>query len=136
MAKSTTLEPPVKAKPSVDLDAFALLHPELMNESFVYVHCHFNNKWRDTLIRIWKTTFLVDRSSSAKAELVHAENITYAPLWTLIPDKSQYTFLLIFSGLPKSCNVFDLTEQISEPGGFHVPNISRNETDVYHVDLT
>ena len=87
------------------------------------------------LVRIWKTTFLVDRSSPSKSELIHAENISYAPQWTLIPDLQPFTFLLIFSGLPKSCNVFDLVEQISEPGGFHVPGIARNETDVYHVDL-
>ncbi len=136
MAKVTTVEPPVKAKPSVDLDAFALLHPDLMNDAYVYVHCHFDNQWRDTLVRIWKTTYLVDRHSAAKAELVHAENITYAPLWTLIPDRQPFTFLLIFSGLPKSCRIFDLLEQIPTPGGFHVPAIARNESDVYQVDLT
>lgn len=106
-----------------------------MNDSYVYVHCHFDNKYQDMLIRIWKTTYLLDRHSSSKAELIHAENITYAPLWTLIPDKQPFTFLLIFTGLPKSCKVFDLLEQISEPGGFHVGNIVRNQTDVYHVNL-
>ncbi|MBL7846843.1 MAG: hypothetical protein JNL40_05195 [Cyclobacteriaceae bacterium] len=135
MAKPIIAEPPVKAKPSVDMDLLAALHPELMNDSFVYVHCHFNNQWQDMLIRIWRTTFLVDRHSASKAELIHAENITYAPLWTLIPDRLPYTFLLIFTSLPKSCRVFDLMEQIAEPGGFHVANIARNETDVYHVDL-
>lgn len=131
----TIVEPPVKARPSVDLDTLATLHPELLNDSYVYVHCHFDNRWQDMLIRIWKTTYLIDRHSSAKAELIHAENITYAPHWTLIPDKQPYTFLLIFSGLPKSCKVFDLLEQIPEPGGFHVAGIVRNESDVYHVDL-
>ncbi len=135
MAKTITADPPVKAKPSVDMELLAQLHPELMNESFVYVHCHFNNQWQEMLLRIWKTTFLVDKHSAAKAELIHAENITYAPLWTMIPDQQPFTFLLIFAGLPKSCKVFDLLEQISEPGGFHVANIQRNETDVYHVDL-
>ena len=135
MSRVTTIDTPVKAKPYVDLDTLAALHPELMNDSYVYVHCHFDNQWQDMLIRIWKTTYLLDRHSSAKAELIHAENITYAPLWTLIPDKQPFTFLLIFTGLPKSCKVFDLLEQISEPGGFHVGNIVRNETDVYHVNL-
>ncbi len=135
VSRVTTIDTPVKAKPYVDLDTLAALHPELMNDSYVYVHCHFDNQWQDMLIRIWKTTYLLDRHSSAKAELIHAENITYAPLWTLIPDKQPFTFLLIFTGLPKSCKVFDLLEQISEPGGFHVGNIVRNETDVYHVNL-
>jgi hypothetical protein len=135
MSKVTTIEPPVKAKPYVDMDTLATLHPELMNEAYMYVHCHFDNTWQDMLIRIWKTTYLMDRHSAAKAELIHAENITYAPQWTLIPDKQPFTFLLIFASLPKSCTVFDLLEQISEPGGFHVANIVRNEADVYHVDL-
>lgn len=135
MSRVITIEPPVKAKPSVDLDILVALHPELMNDAYMYVHCHFNNQWKDMLVRIWKTTFLVDRDSSSKAELIHAENITYAPRWTLIPDQQPFTFLLIFSSLPKSCKVFDLQEQIPEPGGFHVKSIVRNETDVYHVDL-
>jgi hypothetical protein len=135
MSGVKTLEPPVKAKPQVDLEALALLHPELLNDAYVYVHCHFDNQWQDMLIRIWKTTFLLDRHSSAKAELIHAENISYAPQWTLIPDKQPFTFLLIFTSLPKTCRVFDLLEQIAEPGGFHVAGIVRNESDVYHVDL-
>lgn len=131
----TIQEPPVKAKPSVDMDVLASIHPELMDDSYVYVHCHFENKWQDMLIRIWKTTFLIDRSSPSRSDLIHAENISYAPQWTLIPDNQGFSFLLIFSSLPKSCKQFDLVEQIDEPGGFFVKNIQRNETDVYHVDL-
>jgi hypothetical protein len=128
-------EPPVKAKPSVDMEVLASIHPELMNDSFVYVHCHFMNEWKDMLIRIWQTTFLVDAASAARSKLIHAENISLAPQWTLIPDNQQFTFLLIFSSLPKSCKQFDLIEEISQPGGFSVTGIQRNETDVYHVDL-
>ncbi len=51
MSKVTTVEPPVKAKPSVDMEVLASLHPELMDDSYVYVHCHFNNRWQDMLIR-------------------------------------------------------------------------------------
>lgn len=133
--RATILEPPVKAKPEVDMEVLLSIHPELMEDSFVYVHCHFNNQSDGALIRIWKTTFLVDASTSTKSQLVHAENITIAPQWTLIPDHQKYTFLLIFSGLPKSCRQFDLKEEIAQPGGFHVKNIQRNESDIYHVDL-
>jgi hypothetical protein len=128
-------EPPVKAKPSVDLEELFGLHPELLNESYVYVHCHFNNVYKDMLIRIWKTTFLVDRDSPSRSALVHAENITYAPVWTIIPDFREYSFLLIFERLPKSCTVFHLVEEIAQPGAFVVQNISRNEQDVYHVAI-
>jgi hypothetical protein len=130
-----TEPPPVKAKPEVDMEVLLSIHPELMEDSFVYVHCHFNNHSDGALIRIWKTTFLIDASSSARSQLIHAENITIAPQWTLIPDHQKYTFLLIFSGLPKACKSFDLKEEIAQPGGFHVKNIPRNESDIYHVDL-
>ena len=59
-----------------------------------------------------------------------------APVWTHIPDKLEYSFLLIFSGLPKSCKQFDLVEDIKEPGGFFVQGITRNETDVYHINIS
>ena len=88
------------------------------------------------LIRIWKTTFLVDSDSATRSKLVHAENISLAPVWTQIPNGGVYAFLLIFSGLPKSCKQFDLVEEIPEPGGFFIQNISRNETDVYHIDVS
>ncbi len=117
------------------MEVLAAIHPELLNDAYIYVHCHFENDGHEMLIRIWKTTYLIDRSSSARAELVHAENITYAPQWTMVPDHQPFNFLLIFQRLPKSCTQFDLVEQIPQPGGFHVKNIGRNESDVYNVDL-
>ena len=88
------------------------------------------------LIRIWKTTYLVDHSSGTRSKLLHAENITMAPVWTQIPNGALYSFLLVFSGLPKACKQFDLVEEISEPGGFFIKDIGRNDTDVYHIDVS
>ena len=122
-------------KPKVDVETLASIDPATMEDSFVYVHCHFNNTSDDMLIRILSTTFLVDRDSTTRSQLVHAENISYAPQWTMIPKKGDFTFLLIFAGLPKSCVVFDMIEEIAQPGGFHIKSIKRNETDVYHIDL-
>jgi hypothetical protein len=31
--------------------------------------------------------------------------------------------------------MFDMIEEISQPGGFHIKSIKRNETDVYHIDI-
>lgn len=104
-------------------------------ESHVYVHCYFNNTEKDMLIRIWKTTFLIDAHSGHRSKLVHAENISYAPIWTPIPNNGQYQFLLIFEALPKGCDAFDLVEEIPQPGGFYIPAIMRNKTDVYHVHV-
>ena len=123
-------------KPEVDSEVLTSIDPSTLEDSFVYVHCYFRNKWENMLIRIWKTTFLVDRTSGLRSQLLHAENISIAPSWTQIPDGIEYSFLLIFPGLPKSCKLFDLVEEISEPGGFLVNNISRNETDVYHINIS
>jgi hypothetical protein len=136
MKMSTIIEqPPVKAKPSVDTELLFSIHPELLSDSYIYVHAHVRHTEQEMMIRIWKTTFLVDKKSGAKSGLVHAENISYAPVWTIVPKHFHYHFLLIFSGLPKSCRVFDLVEEISQPGAFFVPGIKRNEKDVYHIDL-
>lgn len=128
-------EPPVKTKPTVGTEVLAAIAPDTLEDSYVYVHCHFQNDGNDMLIRVWRTTFLVDGTSGSRSSLIHVENISIAPLWTLIPDKSDYTFLLIFSALPKGCKTFDLVEEIPQPGGFHVKNIQRNQQDVYHINL-
>ena len=126
---------PAKTRPEVEVETVTATETTVLEDSFVYVHCYFHNTYKDMLIRIWKTTFLIDRASGTRSQLVHAENISIAPLWTQIPDNKTYNFLLIFSGLPRSCQFFDLVEEISQPGGFLIENISRNETDVYHIDL-
>ena len=134
-AKPTVTEPPVKTAPKVDIELLTSVDLNALEDSYVYVHCYFDNPERDMLIRIWKTTYLVDRTSGSRSKLLHTENISLAPLWTLVPDQTTYTFLLIFSALPKSCKTFDLLEDISQPGGFHVQNIHRNNNDVYHIDI-
>lgn len=127
---------PAVAKPDVDIEALTHVDASTLEDSFVYVHCYFHNKWKNMLIRIWNTTYLVDSVSGTRSRLLHAENISIAPVWTQIQDKVEYSFLLIFSGLPKSCKQFDLVEEIKEPGGFLVKNIARNETDVYHINIS
>lgn len=127
---------PSKAKPEVEVDVQHETETYTVEESHVYVHCYFNNTSHDMLIRIWKTTFLVDQASGGKSELVHAENISYAPQWTMVPGNSRFRFLLIFTALPKTCTHFDLLEEIPQSGGFFIPNIQRNERDVYHVTLS
>jgi hypothetical protein len=128
-------EPVVTPKPVVDAEVLASIDPALFEDGYIYVHCYYPQAQADTLIRIWRTTYLLDQHSPAKAELIHAENISYAPVWTWIRDSKPFEFLLIFSSLPKSCRVFDLIEQIPQPGGFEVRSIQRNETDVYHVRI-
>lgn len=127
--------PPVIAKPSIDTDILFSIHPELLNDSYIYIHGHVKHKAQEMLIRIWQSTFLIGKNSSCRSALVHAENITYAPIWTVVPENFAYHFLLIFASLQKDCRLFDLVEEIPQPGGFYFGNIQRNDTDVYHIDL-
>ena len=128
--------PSITKSPDVDIEVLSRIDAQTLEDSFVYVHCYFRNKWDNMLIRIWKTTYLVDHSSGTRSKLLHAENITMAPVWTQIPNGALYSFLLVFSGLPKACKQFDLVEEISEPGGFFIKDIGRNDTDVYHIDVS
>ena len=130
---SHTISP--EKKVLVGVDALASIDPELLEDSYVYVHCSFLIPSPDMLIRIWKTTVLKDCHSAGQSQLIHAENISYAPEWTMIPHSGTYSFLLIFNALPKSCVLFDLVEEIPQPGGFLVRNIRRNKSDVYRVTL-
>ena len=130
---SHTLTP--EKKTLIGVDALASIDPDLLEDSYVYVHCSFPIPTPGMLIRVWKTTFLSDNHSSSRSQLIHAENISYAPEWTMIPDKGVYSFLLIFSALPKSCILFDLIEDIPQPNGFLVKGIKRNKTDVYRITL-
>ena len=131
--KVTTEEPPVITKPAVNPEVVTSIDTRTQEDSHVYVHCHYATEKGD-LIRVWRTTYLIDQASGSSSELLHAENISIAPQWTRVSGH-MYSFLLIFSALPKACLRFDLKEDIPQPGGFHVTDIPRNETDVYHVDL-
>ena len=81
------------------------------------------------------TTFLIARDVKHRSELVHAENIPLYPVWKSVAPGTTDQFTLIFTGLPSSCTVFDLVEEIPQVGGFFVGNIPRNSLDVYEVRL-
>lgn len=132
---STIIKEIPTVKPEIGTDVLTSIDPNSLTDSYIYVHCHYQNEFPEMFIRVWRSTFLIDRNSSSRAQLVHAENISYAPEWTYIPGKQLYTFLLIFSALPKDCKVFDLVEDIPQAGGFFVSGISRNGQDVYHVTI-
>ncbi|MEK6781397.1 MAG: hypothetical protein AABY93_06805 [Bacteroidota bacterium] len=128
-------EPSVKPKPEIGMEVLTSIQPHTLEDSHIYVHCYFDNIYKDMLIRIWETTFLIDKASGVRAGLLHAENISIAPQWTLIADGGTFHFLLVFSSLPKSCERFDFIEDITQPGGFFVQDILRNKEDVYHLTI-
>jgi hypothetical protein len=114
------LEAPV-INPDIDFEV------ALLEERATIVHCtltHFS------AVRIWPSTFLVQEDGIRK-QLLQAFNIAEYPEWKWL--LAGQTFTLVFEGLDRSCVIFDLFEDIPEPGGFHIANIRRNKTDVYHL---
>jgi len=107
--------------------------PKIEEERQVIVHCSISCEIAIG-IRIWKSTFLICEDGE-KIPLVHWEGISLAPQWTHIYQNGTYTFMLVFKGLPKRCKIFTLKEEISQSGGFVVPDIHRNKTDVYRVNV-
>jgi hypothetical protein len=100
------------------------------------VHCYFQNEWKDALVRIWKTTFLVDHATGLKSGLIHAENIALLRCGRLIPDKITHNFLFDLRSLAKGCSQFGPYRRIFlSLVDFCVKNIQRNQRDVYHVDI-
>ena len=130
------VEPPVTILPTVKVDQEAVTEilSQVQEEGTVIIHCVYNSIFGGS-IRIWKSTFLVAKPSGERSRLLHAENITFAPVWTPTPAGGSFRFTLIFSGLPKSCEFFDLLEDIPEAGGFFIQNIKRNKDDVYQVNI-
>jgi len=111
------------------------IREETTKEKQVIIHCAFTSSHGDIGIRIWPSTFLIAKDVSHRSELVLAENIPLAPEWLNVPGGSYLNFTLIFSGLPDECRVFDLVEEIPQPGGFFISNIERNGSDVYTINM-
>ena len=100
----------------------------------VVVHVRCAPGYADAL-RIWQSTFLLDRDSNHTSSMIGFENISLYPEWTMVRHGRPYQFTLLFEPLPKSVQVFDLSEIIPEPRGWHFPAIRRNQEDVYWLDL-
>lgn len=130
--------PTIITKPKIHISQEILeqLQTFTQSEGQVIVHCLLYSTIKTgTLVRIWPTTYLMDKHSDHRSTLVTAENITFYPTWQQVPPGKIAHFTLIFSGLPKSCSVFDLLELIPQANGFQASHIKRNETDVYYIRL-
>ena len=112
------------------------LAAQIYEEGQVTVHCTISSVSEESCVRIWRTTYLIDKQSDHRSKLLHIEGVSQYPVWTIVPPTRTLHFTLIFSALPGSCKVFDFLEQIPEPGGFVYPGIRRNSTDIYRVDFS
>jgi hypothetical protein len=126
-----TLKPKIKPL----LESKKKTKEAVQEESQVIVHCRMTGSLESYSIRIWKSTFLFAKDLAHASKLLHFENITLYPAWTILIPGKEHRFTLIFSGLPKDCKSFDLIEKIPQEGGFEVKNIARNKQDVYLIKL-
>lgn len=117
----------------IDPILFTELAEKLEEEKQVVVHFSLYGSEDGDMARIWKSTYLIDNQTGIKYPMLFAEGISYAPQWTPIPFTKPLEFTLIFKGLPRSCQSFDLLEIIPEDGGFELRNVRRNNADVYYV---
>jgi transposase-like protein len=131
-------EIPTKKDTTIEITFLKSKKPleKIKEESQVTIHFKYTGSMWGDKIRIWKSTFLHAKGSSHRSSLVHVENISVHPTWTHVSAGETINFTLIFSGLPKDCESFDLIEDIPEPGGFIINDIKRNNSDVYHFTMT
>lgn len=127
---------PIVTQPVISPELLSTIKEQTEVEKQVIVHCCFQNGYLEhNLIRIWQSTYLVDKFTGYKSQLLFWDNISLYPYWTVVPAVKEYIFTLIFSGLPKDCMIFDFVEEIPQDGGFLVTDIERNSTDVYTIKL-
>lgn len=124
VTEKPVFKPEIDFKPSL----------ETFEEKVTIVHCtyEFPLQLAVAAIRIWPTTYLVQDDGRRK-KMLQAFNITSFPAWKLVSPGHRFT--LVFEGLDSECKVFDLLEDIPEPGGFQFSNIRRNNSDVYWLKI-
>ncbi len=123
-------------KPQISEEILRKLQTEMVEEKQVILHCCYKSEFfLEEKIRIWSSTYLIDRHSDHISKLIHFGNISLSPNWTDVPYGKEYWFTLVFTGLPKDCKVFDFIEMIPQNNGFFEEGIVRNGSDVYKIRL-
>ena len=108
-------------KPEINFEVEELVQ----EERSTIVHCSLSIT---CLLRISQTTYLVQQNGDRK-KLLQAYNIASFPDWKLVLPHHRFT--LIFEGLDRDCQKFDLIEDVQELHPFEFKDIKRNNTDVY-----
>jgi len=128
------ITPDVKSFIDLDEKTKKELLTQVEEQGMVIVHCSFSAP-RNVGIRIWSSTYLEDPETGGKSQLLHALNITFAPSWELVLGGTTKRFILIFSALPKTCQIFHFIEEVPDSYGFEIYGIKRNSSDVYNVSI-
>lgn len=130
---------------------------EFLSNSQVIINCSYTSMPNGSMICVSPETCLkVD--GTKVSELVHIENLVEYPNWKLFGPSENPCFTLIFTGLPKDCEYFELdidltlypvtrilrvsedelevkTDEENGVGGITISNMERINTDVYNVDI-
>ncbi|MFW5803799.1 MAG: hypothetical protein ACOCWG_01050 [bacterium] len=130
------IEPIIKP-PKIEVDKKLLedIKEQTDKEKQVIVHCYFYPEQFFSRIRIWHSTYLKDLNSDHRSKLLDAHNINFYPSWKPIIGMAKVSFTLVFEGLNSECQSFRLVEDIPVNNGFFTGTITRNETDVYQVQI-
>ncbi|MBK7651628.1 MAG: hypothetical protein IPJ20_14080 [Flammeovirgaceae bacterium] len=97
---STTKEPVPLVKPAVEPDVLLSIDPKVLEDAHVYVHCYFKNEINEMLIRVWRTTYLIDSASGCGVNLFTQKIFRMLRSGRLFPQENAF-LLLIFTALPK-----------------------------------
>ncbi len=118
----------------------ALAFQAQASEAQTLIHCRYvsqkkylNGGW----MNIYKTTYLVNVDTKDMLKLVQAYNVPFSPARHYFKQAGQLKqFTLLFPQIPRHWKRFHLLEVADAGGGFRVSDITRNESGVYHIELT
>jgi hypothetical protein len=105
-----------------------------------FLHCRYvskpkylNGGW----INIYESTYLVNADTRDMLPMVQAYNVPIGPAKHHFKEPGQLKqFTLLFPKVPKHWKRFHLLEMVKGADGFKVMDIVRNDTGVYHIQLT
>ena len=109
-------------------------------EGQTLVHCKYvsqdkyqNGGW----VNIYQSTYLVNSDTNDMLVMAQAYNVPISPAKHYFKQAGQLKqFTLVFPRVPKHWKRFHLLEVADSGGGFRVSDITRNESGVYHVQLS
>ena len=126
------------AEVKCDIDPKLLEQSE--EQSYTIIHCtyttspKYNCNW---WVNIYPTTYLVDRYSGEKLEMIHAIGIPLPPQKRHLQRRGdKVIFTLIFPKIPKEWSIFSLIESANNGEGLMGLNISRNDSGIYRIRIS
>ncbi len=122
------------ARPQVEIDDAVKELLDQKTEECTIVHCRYFID-EPTGVRIWPSTFLIE-DTGRRHKLIKNFNISIMPQWTFHLVENEFIrFTLVFEALTRSCQYFQLLEDIPQPYGFSSKKVLKNSSGVYTVEV-